>query len=351
MTRHHVRADDGSGFAVLDFGGAITEVRVPDRWGRMRDVTLGWPDAAGYERNDAYLGVVIGRCANRVAGGELPVGGRTHALPRNEGRHHLHGGPGGFHVRTWGVRPVGTAAGPREEADGTDRDEGGVELWRISPAGEEGYPGRLEVRVRMTWSLAHALRIVFHATADAPTVVNLTQHPYWNLAGSGTILDHDLTVHADAYTPVDADGIPTGQIAPVTGTPFDLRAGGRLTRVVTADDPAIRAAGGLDHNYVLRPADPGVAGCTAAATLSDPRSGRRLQVRTTAPGLQAYSGNGLGGGRAGHAGRPYARHGGIALEAQGFPDAPHHPYFPSWAVTPEAPFRREVVYAFGADAR
>lgn len=332
VTRYDVRAGDGSGFAVLDFGGAITEVRVPDRAGRTGNVTLAWPDLSGYERNDAYLGVVIGRCANRIAAAQLPLAGRTHALSRNEGRHHLHGGAGGFHVRPWRARPF--------EGDG----EGGVELRRTSPAGEEGYPGTLEVTARMTWTVTHELRIAFHAVTDAPTAVNPTQHAYWNLAdgATGTVLDHRLTLFAGAFTPVDAEGIPTGRIEEVTGTPFDLRAGPTLGEVVGTPDPRVRARGGLDHNFVLRDGSvPPAPELRTAAILRHPPTGRRLTLRTSAPGLQVYTGNDLGEG--------HARHAGVALEAQGFPDAPHHPSFPSWWLGPDAPFRREIRYAFASD--
>jgi len=335
VTRFDLTAPDGSGISVLDFGAVVLEVRVPDRDGRIANVALGHAELGGYERNAPYFGAVVGRCANRIAAARFTLDGEEHRLAANEGRHHLHGGPGGFHVRAW----HGQAA---------SSGDGGAELIlrRTSPDGEEGYPGTAEVEARIGWSVRHELSVTLHARVDAPTLMNLAHHGYWNLAGegSGSVDDHALAVAADAYLPVGTTMIPTGEIAAVAGTPFDLRAGRRIGDAVRAGHRQVRIANGIDHTLVLRDGDR--VAPSEAARLTDPASGRRLRLRTDQPGLQVYTGNALDGRVVGRSGRAYRQGDGVALEPQRFPDAPHHPHFPSVVLRPGRAYRSTAVFAF-----
>ncbi|MDZ7706373.1 MAG: aldose epimerase family protein [Trueperaceae bacterium] len=334
VTRFDLSAPDGSGVSVLDFGAVVLEVRVPDRDGRLANVVLGHAELGGYERNAPYFGAVVGRCANRIAGARFTLDGEEHRLAANEGRHQLHGGPGGFHLRAWHGQAASSGDGRAE-----------VILRRVSPDGEEAYPGTAEVEARIGWSVRHELSIELHARADAPTLMNLAHHGYWNLAGegSGSVDDHLLAVAADAYLPVGTTLIPTGELAAVAGTPFDLRSGRRIGDVVRAGHRQVRIANGIDHNLVLS------REVGEAARLTDPRSGRRLRLLTDQPGLQVYTGNALDGRIVGRSGRAYRQGDGVALEAQGFPDAPHHPHFPSVVLRPGDAYRSSTVFAFDAD--
>ncbi|MEW2284511.1 aldose epimerase family protein [Streptomyces sp. NPDC047841] len=298
---------------VLSYGGIVQSVEVPDGAGRTVGVALGFPDLDGYLAHpEPYLGAVIGRYANRIAGGRFPLDGRTYTLARNNGPNSLHGGERGFDKRVWEVTPV-----PH-----------GVRLGRVSPHGEEGFPGRLEVAVTYTLDASGALRIAYEAVTDAPTVVNLTSHTYWNLRGSGDADGHELRLGASRYTPVDADLIPAGAPADVTGSRFDFRT-------------ARRTGSGYDHNFVL---DKGVTGAAEeVAELYDPASGRTLTVATTEPGLQLYTADTLSG--------PLEPGAGIALETQHFPDSPNRPDFPSTVLRPGEVFRSETVYGFGVRGR
>ncbi|MBV7698393.1 aldose epimerase family protein [Streptomyces sp. TRM70350] len=294
---------------VLSYGGIVQSVEVPDRDGRTADVVLGFGELDGYlEYPGPYFGALVGRYANRIAGGRFPLDGRTYALARNNGPNSLHGGERGFDKRGWDMTPV----------------EHGVRLSRVSPHGEEGFPGRLEVSATYRLDPTGALRIAYEAVTDAPTVVNLTNHSYWNLSGCGTAAGHELRIAAGRYTPVDDDLIPTG-IAPVEGTRFDFRT-------------ARKTGSGYDHNLVL---DKGVTETPVeVAELSDPASGRVLTVATTEPGLQLYTADHLSG--------PFAPGDGIALETQHFPDSPNRPQFPGTVLRPGEVFRSETVYGFTA---
>ncbi|MFH9676500.1 aldose epimerase family protein [Streptomyces sp. NPDC017405] len=296
---------------VLSYGGIVQSAEVPDRAGRTADVVLGFPDLDGYLKHpEPYLGAVIGRYANRIAGGRFTLDGRTYALARNEGRNSLHGGERGFDRRVWDVTPV----------------EHGLRLSRVSPHGEEGFPGRLAVTVTYTLTATGALEIAYEAVTDAPTIVNLTNHTYWNLggAGSGTAGGHELRLAASRYTPVDADLIPAGPPADVTGSRLDFRT-------------ARRTGSGYDHNFVL---DKGrTEAAEEVAELHDPVSGRTLTVATTEPGLQLYTGD--------HLPAPFAPCAGLALETQHFPDSPNRPDFPSPALRPGETYRSRTVYGFG----
>ncbi|CAL9454021.1 aldose epimerase family protein [Streptomyces sp. enrichment culture] len=295
---------------VLTYGGIVQSVEVPDREGRAGDVVLGFPDLDGYLAHpEPYLGALVGRYANRIAGGRFPLDGRTYALEPNNGPNTLHGGARGFDRRVWDAAPV----------------EHGVRLTRVSPHGEEGFPGRLAVTATYTLLESGALRIAYEAVTDAPTVVNLTNHSYFNLAGSGDAGGHELRLAASRYTPVDADLIPTGALDDVTGTRFDFR------------EPR-KVGSGYDHNFVL---DKGVTDRPVeVAELYDPASGRVLTVATTEPGLQLYT--------ADHLGEPFTPGDGVALETQHFPDSPNRPEFPTTVLRPGEVFRSETVYWFGA---
>lgn len=335
VARHDLIAPDGSTVSVLDLAAALTRVRVPDAFGRLANVVLSHGSVAEQEKGDSYLGSVVGRVAGRIGGARATVGGRTRSFAANDGPNHLHGGPGGFHRRIWTSRAELRSDGAAE-----------VTLVYLSPDGEEGYPGRLEVEVRYLWTVDRRLGVRFRATTDADTLVNLTQHAHWNLAGegSGTVDEHRLRIAADAYLPIDEGLLPNGSLAPVDGTPFDLRTPVRLGDVVRSDHAQVRRANGIDHSFVL--GAPSADGMRDAATLVDPGSGRRLTVRTDQPGLQVYSGNVFDGGIVGAGGRAYRQGDGLALETQRFPDAPNQPRFPSIVLMPGEVYRSETWFAF-----
>lgn len=325
---------DGRGMEVrlLTRGGVIQAVRVPDRNGVLADVALGYDTLDGYLADTGFHGALIGRYANRIARGRFTLDGRAYTLATNDGPNHLHGGPGGFHTVIWNAEPFQDARGV------------GVVLTHVSPAGTEGYPGTL--RVRVTYTLVdHEIEVDYHATTDAPTPVSLTQHTYFNLAGhgAGDVLDHELQLHASHFTPVDATLIPTGEIRPVAGTPFDFTTPGRIGARIDEDDEQLRRAGGYDHNLVL--GESAGSGARLAARLREPTSGRVLEVLTTEPGVQFYSGNFLTG-VPGKEGRAYAWRSGLALETQHFPDSPNQPGFPSTILRPGAEYASRTVYRF-----
>lgn len=294
---------------ILTYGGIVQSVEVPGRDGPRADVVLGFPDLDGYLAHpEPYLGALVGRYANRIAGGRFHLDGLTCHLAQNNAPNSLHGGERGFDKRVWDAQPV----------------EHGLRLTRVSPHGEEGFPGRLEVTATYTLDGAGALGIAYEAVTDAPTVVNLTNHTYWNLAGSGNAGGHELRLAASRLTPVDADLIPTGAPAPVDGTRFDFRA-------------ARKVGAGYDHNFVL---DKGLTETAVeVAELYDPSSGRVVTVATTEPGLQLYT--------ADHLSDPFAPGDGVALETQHFPDSPNRPEFPSTELRPGGVYRSKTVYGFG----
>jgi aldose 1-epimerase len=340
VERHTLQATDGAAVAVLSYGAILQRVRVPDRHGALADVVLGFEDAHGY-LSDAYLadnpffGVVAGRFANRIARGRFTLDGSEHVLATNEGPNHLHGGGRGFGVRLWESR---TATG-----DG----EASVTLRRVSPDGEEGYPGTLTVEVTYTWTDGHELGIGYRAQTDRPTVVNLTNHAYFNLAGegSGSVEDHVLTLRASRYLPTDDTQVPTGELAPVDGTPFDFRAGRRIGERLREAHPQLVAAQGYDHNLVLDDRD----ASAPAALLHDPGSGRTLGLHTSEPGVQLYSANHLDGTLVGTSGRAYRQGDGVCLETQHFPDSPNRPGFPTTVLRPGETFASTTVLRFGHD--
>lgn len=324
---------NGGGMTVsfLNLGGIIRVVRVPDRHGVLADVVPGYDTLADYLADTRYFGALIGRYANRIAGAQFPLGGETYRVTPNNGRNQLHGGPGGLHGVLWSVEPF-----HMESASG-------AVLRYSSPDGDAGYPGTLEVRVTYTLTDDNALVIDYQATTDRATPVNLTQHSYFNLAGhdAGDILDHELTVFADHYLPVNDELIPTGEIRPVHGSGFDFRST-RTVRVGPGGDAFVD----YDHTFMLGEASPAVM--RTAARLRDPRSGRTMDVETTEPGMQFYSGNQIGNGKGGKAGCTYSAYTSLALETQHFPDSPNQPRFPTTILAPGAEYRSRTVYRFSA---
>ena len=335
MTNAH-----GVQVAAMTFGGIITSVRVPDRTGAFADVVLGFdalqpylprpaaPD--GRRTGHPFFGSIVGRYGNRIGNARFTLDGRTYTLAANNGPNHLHGGVRGFDKHVWNA-----------EADAERRR---VTFSRRSPDGEEGYPGNLDVRVVYTLTDANELAIEYEAVTDRPTPVNLTQHSYFNLGGhaSGDILAHEVTIHADRYTPVDDTLIPTGELAPVDGTPFDFRTPTRVGARIDTPHPGLKAAGGYDHNYVLNG-----RGFKPAARVVERKTGRTLDVATTEPGMQFYTGNFLDGSQIGKEQAVYRYRTGLCLETQHFPDSPNKPQFPSTILRPGETYRSRTVFTFG----
>ena len=319
--------------SITNLGGYIVAILAPDRLGTVADVTLGYRDFAGYLGDTSFFGCLVGRYANRIAKGHFALDGRTYTLAVNNGPNSLHGGPTGFQKRVWTARIV----------SGADGDA--LELVYVSKGGEEGYPGTLTAKVVYALRADGGLEIDYTATTGAPTVVNLTNHAYFNLAGEGAgdVLGHEMQIEADAITPVDATLIPTGEVRPVEGTPFDFRTPVAIGARIDGADAQLKAGGGYDHNFVLR----GKSGeLRLAARVVEPKSGRVLEVLTTEPGVQFYSGNFLDGSVTGKSGKPYVKRSGFCLEAQHFPDSPNQPSFPPVVLRPGQTYRQTTVYRF-----
>jgi aldose 1-epimerase len=325
---------------IINYGGILTSVEVPDRTGHLANVALGFNKFADWEtKNSPYFGALIGRFGNRIAGGRLKLEDVEHMLPINNGPNSLHGGIKGFDKQVWTATPLESG------------EDVALKLVYVSPDGEEGFPGTLTTTVTYTLTPMNALRVNYHAVTDRPTIVNLTQHVYWNLAGdgSGTIYDHLLQINASRFTPTDASLIPTGELAPVAGTPFDFRRLKAIGPGQRSNHPQIVAGRGYDHNWVLdRPADDDTS-LIQAARVYEPATGRTLEVWTTEPGIQFYAGNFLDGSVYGASGRAYRQSDGLALETQHFPDAPHHPHFPSTELRPGETYQSMTVFQFGTD--
>ena len=323
------------------YGGHLTEIAFADSAGAAADVALGYDDLAGYVGDTAYFGALVGRYANRIAGGRFTLDGETYTLATNNGPNALHGGLVGFNRVMWEAEPF------------EQGEAGGVILQHVSPDGDQGYPGMLDVRVTYTVT-EDALTIDYRATSDTATPVNLTQHTYWNLAGhaAGSIAAHELTLAAARFTPVDETLIPTGERRAVGGTPFDFRAPHAIGARIDDDDEQLRIGGGYDHNYVVdRSPDDEPDALAFAARVYEPRSGRVLDVHTTEPGIQCYSGNMIPDGLAGKQGARYARRGGLALETQHYPDSPNQPSFPTTILRAGRPYTSRTIYRFSSDAR
>lgn len=304
--------------SITNYGGAVVSIKTPDRDGEIADVVLGFETLEEYVRNPRYFGGLIGRHANRIGLGKFSLGGSVFQLTQNNGANHLHGGVKGFDKRVWDVADHST----------------NLRLEYLSQDGEEGYPGNVTAKVSYALSGNNELVIDYEATTDRDTIVNLTNHSYFNLAGGGHILDHELTLHADGFTPVSSELIPTGEIEEVENTRMDFRYGRPI------------ASGGYDHNFVLSDHD---GSLRPAARLYEPRSGRVLEISTTQPGIQFYSGNFLDGSFHGKGGVVYNQYAGLCLEPQHFPDAPNHPNFPSTVLRPGEVYKHVSVYRFSCD--
>ena len=323
---------------LINYGSILKELRVPDREGKRADVVLGFDTFDGYLGEHPYFGATVGRVANRIARGAFSLEGKNYALAPNDGPNHLHGGIKGFDKQVWGVPRAGQGLG-----------DVFVKLDYTSADGDQGYPGNLEVTVIYILTHDNNLRIEFEAVTDTPTIVNLANHSYFNLAGhnAGTILDHEVMISADRYTPVDSNRIPTGELAPVAGTPFDFT----TPKTIGADIGSVTIMGpgdpgGYDHNYVINDADGTVK---PAATVTDPGSGRVMEVHTNQPGVQFYTGNFLDGSITGKGETVYQKHAGFCFETQGFPDAINKegkPGWPSVILRPGETYRHEVEYRF-----
>jgi aldose 1-epimerase len=327
----------GLTLSLITLGGIVTMLWAPDRDGVAANVVRGFDNLTDYAERNPHFGVIVGRYANRIARGDLVIDGQAHALDRNDGSNCLHGGAQGFGKRLWEI------ASTREHDAALDGPA--VTLRLASADGEEGFPGRVEALVTYSLGSDGTWRIDYEATTDRPTVVNLSHHDYFNLAGRGSALDHVLTLPAGRYNPVDADLIPTG-IADVDGTPFDFRAPTRIRARLGDAHPQLALAGGYDHNWILD--DAAVGTLRLAARLEDPASGRTLELRTTEPALQFYSGNFLDGTLVGHEAEGYQRGDAICLEPQHSPDSPHHADWPSTLLRPGAVYRSCSVYTFRA---
>jgi len=312
---------------ITNYGGIVTSILIPDRDGKMEDVVLGFDNIRGYSGTHPYFGCIVGRYANRIAKGKFVLDGKQYQLSMNAGENHLHGGKKGFDKKIWQVNEI------------RSDDETGIELTTISHDGEEGYPGKLKIRVIYTLTPSMELKIKYFAETDKPTCVNLTHHSYFNLrgAGNGDILDHSLMIHADKYTTTNEQLIPTGELEEVLGTPFDFR----QSRLIGQEIDKVE--GGYDHNFALITK----GDLIKAAVLSESDSGRYMEVYTDQPGMQVYTSNFLDGSIAGKNGKPYHKHYGLCLETQHFPDSPNHPDFASTILRPGDIFQSVTIYKFG----
>lgn len=322
--------DHGMEVKIINFGGIITAINVPDRTGKVDDVVLGHDTLEGYENRSRYFGALVGRYANRIAHGKFVLNGVTYPLATNNGANHLHGGLKGFDKVAWEATEISD----------------GLQLIYLSKDGEEGYPGSLRATVNYSLTQANELRVEYLATTDADTIINLTNHSYFNLAGGGTILDHEVSISAEAFTPVDKGLIPTGEIRDVKNTPMDFTSATPIGARIGDDYEQLQLSGGYDHNFVLRS---GADRFRVAATLYEPGSGRVMQVSTTQPGMQFYSGNFLNGSIVGKGGTPYLKHCACCFETQHFPDSPNQPSFPTTVLKPGEQFQQTTVFKFSAE--
>lgn len=319
---------------IMTYGGAVVSLNVPDKNGKLADVVLGFDSIADYEAHRSFFGALIGRYANRIAKGKFSLGGKQYSLAINNGENHLHGGIKGYNRVVWMAKPSTDAAGAN------------LELTYLSPDGEEGYPGTLNVKVTYTLTEKNELKIVYSATTDKDTVVNLTNHSYFNLAGagSGDILSHRMMLNADRFTPTDSGSIPIGELRKVKGTPFDFTKPTAIGARINQDDEQLKFGSGYDHNFVLNKKTAGEL--SLAATVYEPASGRVMEVFTTEPGVQFYSGNYLDGAIKGKNGQEYPRRSAFCLEAQHFPDSPNKPQFPTTELKKGQKYSQTTIYKF-----
>jgi aldose 1-epimerase len=318
---------------ITNYGGTVLSILTPDRNGNFDQVTLGFDNLKQYIETSPYFGCLVGRYANRIAKGKFKLNGIEYALAQNNGDNHLHGGQKGFDKVVWQARKF------------SGKGEMGLALTYQSQDGEENYPGTLDVSVVYTLNNDNALRIEYFATTDQRTVLNLTNHTYFNLAGTGDILGHELTLNADRFTPTDDTLIPTGELRSVTGTPMDFTTAAIIGHRIEQDDEQLCFAGGYDHNWIINESDDTLV---LAATVFEPSSGRVLETYTTQPGIQFYSGNFLDGAAAGLGGGVYHKRTGFCLETQHFPDSPNQPHFPSTMLKAGDQYNQTTIYKFSS---
>jgi len=323
--------------AISTYGGVVVSLKVPDRDGKLGTVVLGFDSVDGYVSDKSYFGAIIGRYGNRIGHAQFTLDSKTYTLAKNNGENTLHGGNKGFNKAVWTAKEI------------LAKDGQALELTYLSKDGEEGFPGNLHVRVLYTLTDSNTLRIDYSARTDKDTVLNLTSHSYFNLAGagSGDILGHDLIIEADKFTPVDSGLIPTGELRDVASTPFDFRKPTPIGAHINADDEQIKLGGGYDHNFVLRRKMG--APVSLAARVVEPKTGRVLEVWTTEPGIQFYTGNFLDGSAHGKGGISYTKRSAFCLETQHFPDSPNKPKFPSTELKPGEHYHTTTIYKFSTE--
>ena len=337
IDRYTLSNNKGMEVAITNFGATVVALKVPDRDGKTADVVLGFDTLEGYLNGTAYFGATVGRYGNRIGGGKFSIDGKTYTLPKNNGDNTLHGGIVGFDKKVWKAREIGS------------KDGESLEMSYVSADGEEGFPGSLSVKVVFTLPTdGNELTIDYTATTDKDTVVNLTNHSYFNLAGEGNgdILDHVLTLHAKQFTPVDKTLIPTGELRDVAGTPLDFTSATAIGKRINENYEQLVFGKGYDHNWVLASAIG--TSLRIAAEAYDPKSGRKLEVLTSEPGVQFYTGNFLDGTVKGKGNKAYVQRAAFCLETQHFPDSPNHPNFPSTLLKPNSVFHSETVFRFSA---
>jgi aldose 1-epimerase len=318
---------------IMTYGGTVVSLKVPDRNRKLADVVLGYDSLGDYQRSTFYFGALIGRYGNRIAKGRFSIDGKEYSLAANNGPNHLHGGVKGFDKVIWTAHPSMKIDGPH------------LELTYFSRDGEEGYPGDLDVKVTYSLTEKNELKIEYSATTDKPTVVNLTHHSYFDLAGAGSrnILDHQFFINADRFTPTDSGSIPSGELRSVKGTPFDLAKPTAIASRIDQADEQLKFGNGYDHNFVLNKKG---SELSLAASVYEATSGRLMEVFTTEPGLQFYTGNFLDGSIKGKDGKDYPRRSGFCLEAQHFPDSPNEPQFPTTVLRPNQKYSQTTIYRF-----
>ena len=331
VTLYTLHNAKGAEARICNYGGLLISLKVPDRYGQMGDVVLGYDNLGGYLNETPYFGALVGRYGNRIAKGKFTLDGHEYSLATNNGPNALHGGTKGFDKVVWEARPV---AGPKGRS---------LELRYVSKDGEEGYPGNLSVKAVYTLTPHNALKLEFTATTDKDTVVNLTHHSYFNLACKGDILNHEVMIKANKFTPVDSTLIPTGELRPVDGTPFDFRTPTPIGARINQDDEQLKFAGGYDHNWVI---DKPRGELVLMARVYEPSTGRVLEVSSTEPGLQFYTGNFLDGTITGKGSSVYQKHAAFCMEPQHFPDSPNRRNFPSVVLKPGAVYHNTIIYKF-----
>ncbi len=332
IDRYTLTNTNGVEATIMTYGGTIVSLRVPDRHGTLEDVVLGFDTLEPYLGDHPFFGALIGRYGNRIAAGRFRLRDVDYTLARNNGPNHLHGGPNGFHRAIWQAQARSSDSAP------------GLALTYFSRDDEEGYPGNLSVSVVYTLNTQNQLRIDYTATTDQATIVNLTNHAYFNLAGTGDILGHQLQLHATRYLPINSTLIPTGELRPVAGTPMDFTAPTAIGARIAIDDEQLHYAfDGYDHTWVI---DKGSEALTIAARVAEASTGRVMDVYSTQPGIQFYSGNFLDGSLSGKRGQIYTKYSGLCLETQHFPDSPNQPQFPSTMLEPGETYQHTTIYQF-----